>query len=45
MTSFAKYPFLQAVGLSELNEGAYYNGKWQTTNSTTNLETVSPSNE
>ena len=43
MKSFSKYSFLETVGLAEVNQGAYYNGKWQTTNSTETLDTVNPS--
>lgn len=44
MTTFNNYPFLKTVGLAETNEGAFYDGKWQTTNSTATLKSVNPSN-
>lgn len=30
-STFSKYPFLAELGLKEHNQGAYYNGTWQTT--------------
>ena len=30
-STFSKYPFLAELGLKEFNQGAFYNGKWQTT--------------
>jgi hypothetical protein len=44
-SSTAKYPFLAELGLSEHNEGAYYNGKWQTTDHTNFLNSVNPATE
>jgi aldehyde dehydrogenase family 7 member A1 len=44
-SSFSKYPFLAELGLKETNHGAYYNGKWQTTNSEHDFHSVNPANE
>lgn len=43
--SLSKYPFLAELGLSSTNQGAYYNGKWQTTSSSGTFKSVNPSNE
>lgn len=45
LLAFAKYPFLKELGLSETNHGALYDGKWQTTESSSFLTTVNPSTE
>ena len=44
-SSFSKYAFLKELGLSEVNHGALYNGKWQTTDSSSTLTTVNPATE
>jgi len=44
-SSSKKYPFLAELGLSEHNEGAYYNGKWQTTDHTHVLNSINPATE
>ena len=41
-SSLTQYPFLAELGLQSDNLGAYYDGKWQTTNSTASLNSVSP---
>jgi acyl-CoA reductase-like NAD-dependent aldehyde dehydrogenase len=33
------------LGLSEVNHGAFYNGKWQSTNSPSILTTINPATE
>jgi hypothetical protein len=43
--TFAKYPFLAELGLKELNQGAYYDGKWQTTESNHVFQSINPSDE
>lgn len=40
--STSRYPFLHELGLSEVNHGAYYNGKWQTTNSSAVFKSINP---
>lgn len=44
-SSYAKFPFLAELGLSASNEGAYYNGKWQTTDSSSVLNSIDPATE
>lgn len=43
--SFGKYPFLKDLGLTESNQGALYDGKWQTTDSTSIFTTINPATE
>lgn len=40
--TLGKYSFLSQLGLSEVNQGAYYDGKWQVTGSTSTLSSVNP---
>lgn len=42
-STYAKYPFLAELGLKEYNQGAYYDGKWQTNASTYVFKSVNPS--
>jgi acyl-CoA reductase-like NAD-dependent aldehyde dehydrogenase len=41
-SSFGKYPFLAELGLHQENQGAYYDGKWQVTDSSASLTSVNP---
>ncbi len=43
--STSRYPFLKELGLAEVNHGAYYNGKWQSTNSTGVFKSINPADE
>ena len=42
--SFEKYPFLKELGLSTENNGAYFNGEWQSTG-TLILKSINPATE
>ena len=39
-----QYPFLAELGLKDLNQGAYYDGQWQTTASSYQLPSINPNN-
>ena len=41
--TYSKYPFLKELGLKENNDGAFYNGKWQVTDSKASFDSVNPS--
>lgn len=44
-STYSKYPFLAELGLKEFNQGAYYNGTWQSTESTHVFKTINPSDQ
>lgn len=44
-SAFNKYPFLAELGLHHHNQGALYDGHWQTTNSTQEFTSVCPATE
>ena len=41
--TYSKYPFLKELGLKESNDGAFYDGKWQVTDSKASFDSVNPS--
>jgi aldehyde dehydrogenase family 7 protein A1 len=44
-SSYKKYPFIAELGLHPHNQGALYDGHWQTTNSTQELISINPATE
>jgi hypothetical protein len=42
--SYEKYPFLKELGIERENDGAYFDGKWQSTGSLI-LKSINPATE